>query len=637
MKKHPSHAEPGRTRALRLIVAGAAFIFASCVAAGVADAEAGLLEDALGIGGALLVAVGVNDLWGARRAAAAADGGSAGNDAAGHAGPSGAQNRKPAATGATAADGPAGGANVAELVLRSDNVAAILKDLAAHATSDGAASGADGAGAADELPELLRRAGLSSWAEAPRIRANRLRRNGRFWLTAEGDEPQGEQYERLTSLEAALNLWSDLTRAANGRPANPLGTPARIEAQFRAVARLRPGKAGFEGLLADAPSWGEARGEWAARLALSSAIENLPAPFRVVSAFQVNLGAGLAVIDVEVPAAGQLVLALGEDAGDEALLCARDAYAAGLCAALARAAFEASPGITRAAINCRDHATRAVVLSASARQEDLATLEEVSAKLWDAAFAAGGINEAQVAAVRRAAQDAEVMRFSAGAGADAEGVEPFFALDSEAASPAARTLPVELDNSPATLGLAGTCGAERVRDLGINENAGRVEVWNALLPGLGSTTQEAVSALMAAKAESEDASVAAACDRVARVLVEGGVDAADRQALAAVFVEGDELSQANRAASQVLSGEPDPAELESVLARLEAALAPYEAAGTFEDDARTAHRYFNSFAERVAYNRAFAQDDREVVLVPDEYYAAHSRAAHALGLLGRYD
>ena len=201
-------------------------------------------------------------------------------------------------------------------------------------------------------------------------------------------------------------------------------------------------------------------------------------------------------------------------------------------------------------------------------------------------------------------------------------------------NPACRWDAVELDASDAPRAVREACGAVRVSDLGINENARRVSVWNRLVATLGSTTSDAVARLMSARDATEDPTVREACSRTCQALVDGTVDASDHQALALVFALGSPLDQAQRQALDLAGEDAGPADLERALGLLDAVLVPLAQAGAYADGPTRVFRYFNSAAERVRFNRTVA-DGRDVVLVPDAYYAAHSLAARVLTQLGR--
>ena len=234
---------------------------------------------------------------------------------------------------------------VEALVQRSDDVAATLRDLVSHGQSS-----------ADYgmLPALLARSGLMEWEGAPRFSANRLRRNRRWWMSCDVDELTEDGYDRVIALEGALNLAADLAEGACPDAPDDQG---RIEALFRDLASLSPLPAP-EGRTFPA---GEKGGEWATRLALSEWLENLPAPFRVVSAFQLNLDEGLACVDVAVPSPSCLALVAPDDEVRQAAEARR--YAWRLALLVARGAFAASSRIQRVGVNCVSHGAHETLLS----------------------------------------------------------------------------------------------------------------------------------------------------------------------------------------------------------------------------------------------------------------------------------
>ncbi|MEE0027732.1 MAG: hypothetical protein U0J70_09080, partial [Atopobiaceae bacterium] len=85
------------------------------------------------------------------------------------------------------------------------------------------------------------------------------------------------------------------------------------------------------------------------------------------------------------------------------------------------------------------------------------------------------------------------------------------------------------------------------------------------------------------------------------------------------FVEGDALSRAVKTSQQLLMTQRP----EDALDVLRSALGPLEAEGRYVDSPTVAYRNFDSFTERVMYNRLNRNDKRSVVLVPDAYPVAH--------------
>lgn len=499
----------------------------------------------------------------------------------------------------TAATSPQ--ASLEALIQRSDDVASTLKDLVAH----GQASADYGM-----LPALLVRSGLMGWEGAPKFTASRLRRNRRWWISCDVSDLTDESYERLIALEGALNVAADL--AERPWPAG-LVPEARVVEVFSRAADLDPLDVKTDEAFASA---GEKDGEWAARLALSEWLENMPAPFRVVSAFQLNLVEGLACIDVAVPAPSCFALVAPDDAGAQA--AEARAYALRMALLAARGAFAASPRIGEVGVNCLRHGNNEPLLSMLVRRTEL---DGLLAYARNAATPELPLGDACRASVRG---DGWL-----------DVIEPLLTRSDVRVAPKSRWQPIELMEVGTSPAVRDACGAKRICDLGINEDALRISLWNATVGELGSTTTEAVGRLMALKeANAGSTDVAAACDRVSQALVEGTVDVADRQGLAKLFAAGDALCQAQGQAAALMDGEPTPDDLERALAVLDGVLVPLAQTGTYADTPTRVFRYFNSAAERVRFNKTVA-DGREVTLVPDAYYTCHSMTARVLTLLGR--
>ena len=563
------------------LAVGGALLWASETAGGLPDAVA------WGVWGAGVAMIAVGSLRNRRELKAAAE--SAGQAAS-----------SPEGSGSPAPQVAAepGMQTVEALVQRSDDVAATLRDLVSHGQSS-----------ADYgmLPALLARSGLMEWEGAPRFSANRLRRNRRWWMSCDVDELTEDGYDRLIALEGALNLAADLAEGACPDAPDDQG---RIEALFRDLASLSPLPAP-EGRTFPA---GEKDGEWATRLALSEWLENLPAPFRVVSAFQLNLDEGLACVDVAVPSPSCLALVAPDDEARQAAEARR--YAWRLALLVARGVFAASSRIQRVGVNCVSHGAHETLLSLLVGRGELDGLL--------AGADAPGAGPAP----------GETCRVDVAEDGRMRPVRALLARSDSRLNPACRWDAVELDASDAPRAVREACGAARVSDLGINENARRVASWNQLAGTLGATTADAVARLMATRDASEDQTVREACSRTCQALVDGAVDASDHQALALAFVLGGPLDQAQRQALDLAGEDAGPADLKRALGLLDAALVPLAQAGSYADGPTRVFRYFNSAAERVRFNRTVA-DGRDVVLVPDAYYAAHSLAARVLTQLGR--
>lgn len=496
-----------------------------------------------------------------------------------------------------------GAADLSGMLAHADDALLALRDLMSHGDAQSTAA----------LPQLLRHTGLLSWEPPAPMGASKLRRNGRWWLTLQTDGPLSEQdYDRLVTLEAALNVNDDLT----GRSWPEKMTPEwRVASIFAGVADLQP----HEG----APSVANAltgdsdpNGEWAFRLRLADALENLPAPFRVEADFRANLAEGVAGISAVVPRPGCLSIC-----GGSGVARARG-YALRLALLLARRAFAASRAVRRVVVCCHEHGDDRTLLSLDLSKGDLGRL---------LAAARGTALE------DRGLPEDPALAFSLDDSGWFLETRPALSLDDELLCPPERARLVELDRTPATAAILGSCGARQAFELGIMEKAPRVGAWNEVAGELGQTTQSAVARLMALREETRDLTVAEACSRVSAALVEGTADVSDRKALASLFVDGGPLAATVREVRRLLEGEPTTEQLEQALGSLDAVLSPIEQTGLYLDDGDCAYRYFNSLPERVTYNlQARRRDDgRRVVLVPDEYYIAHVCAARILGALGR--
>ena len=82
-----------------------------------------------------------------------------------------------------------------------------------------------------------------------------------------------------------------------------------------------------------------------------------------------------------------------------------------------------------------------------------------------------------------------------------------------------------------------------------------------------------------------------------------------------------------------MDGEPDADALEKVLTELESQVSPTLDMGLYLDDSDSIYRYFDSLSERVAYNLAFPNEPRKLVLIPDTYFMSLARMARAYNLL----
>ena len=498
---------------------------------------------------------------------------------------------------------PGARASLEGMLAHSEDVLATLRDIAAHGGSD-----------FGDLPELLRRTGLMDWPDPPAVRAHRLRRNGRWWLL-EPTNDDATAHDRIVAVEAALNLSEDLA----GRLAAPGATyEKRVCSVLSRTHRLRPVAHGANdavGRLQRFLTEGtDERGEWSCRARFADAVENLPLPVRIEVSFWANVASGLLCAHVIVPRPTCLASVCSDEASRERIVTG---YAARVALAITREAFASSPALTRVVVTC-SHDSEETLVSLDAPVEALGRLE----RLMDGD-------------VETLPSD-PTLRVRTGAEGEPEPLDLRHAIDDERLFPSKRYREVDLDDAPAGKELAGACGARRLSDLGIMERTGRAQAWWELAPQLGDTTQGAVSLLVGLRDRTRDVTVAEACDRVSKALVDGTIDVSATDELERLFVDGSSLATVTERVRAALAEECSPARLEELLAELDEVLSPITSMGIYLDDSASVYRYFNSYPERVRYNLTFCDDERPVRLVPDEYYNAHMLSARILSLLGRH-
>ncbi len=501
--------------------------------------------------------------------------------------------------------------DVASLVSRSSDLFASLRDLVRHESHAGSNK--------YHLATMLEAAGVMQWPDAPACEGGRLSRNRHFWIRLNTDDLTAEQYDLLIATEAALSVNQDLPDAQG----YALDSRQALDATgtlMRNLATLEVGESSLtdEGIRAcyrDTPA-NQTPGEWLLRSKIAHAAESISTPFRVTFTLRANLEEGLVVLALEVPRPGCMAIFTPDTAAQAGY--AR-AYALRLATLMARHAFAASDRVTRVVINCIEHDQTDTLLSIDFSEKILTSLLKV----------------AQSTQVEQGFPASENIRASFAQGWF-EPVEPFVALNSPLAVPTQACTYPELDNRPAAPAVERTCGAHRISDLGINENAVRIAAWDQLSAHLPQTTEQAVQELVSLRDSAEDITVMEACGRTMQALVDGKVDLDDRNALAGLFIDGSSLDRAVQRANELLNedGKEDPDAAYQILAQ---ALAPIDDMGAYLDDESTAYRYFGSVCERIVHNLTIDEHGRQIRLVPDAYFNAHANASVALGMLGRND
>ena len=501
---------------------------------------------------------------------------------------------------APARTAPAGGtAAVEQLLQRSDDVIATLSDLVSHG---------DDAGAID-LVALLSRAGIVDWTDAPNVSATHLVRSGRWWLNFDASALAEGDYERLVATEAALNVAQDAAELGT----EPLD--ARVNRVLRGTIDLAP----VQGNPIAAIIGSRDGGEWAYRLRFSDYAENAQVPFRLTFDLVANLDAGVVDIRPEVPAP-QCVAPFFESAADRAR--AARAYALRIALACARFAFEASPRVSTVQVRCYVRGDERSVLYLKLTPVELAAVADAARS---PEVDAGSFPQADCIF----ASFDETGWFEPIA--DPSGLP---LIEADVIDPPSRHRACELDGSACSRELAAATGAARVFDLGINENAGRMAAWREIADSLDGTTEGLVSKLVQTRDAASDLTVVEACERVSKALVDGKLDAGDEDLLARTFVFGGALDAIVDRAQEALEN-PEEHNPEEALAALTGALGPIMQTGLYLDDSETVYRYFNSTADRIAFNLDIDDRTRAVRLVPDSYYRAHSLAARLLMMMNR--
>ncbi len=204
-------------------------------------------------------------------------------------------------------------------------------------------------------------------------------------------------------------------------------------------------------------------------------------------------------------------------------------------------------------------------------------------------------------------------------------VTPTFSLNDERLCPPYRKEQPELSSSVLTPEQAKALGAEVVSDLAINEGRARSLIAEKILRNLSDSTQQNVSMILELTRNNVDEKIRKAGEDISEKLIEGELTEANWDVLLEEFQEGDSLSKAvKRAMKAQKDGGGVPFQ------EIEAELKALDEAHTYDDTDEVVWRTFNSYTDRVLYNR-LCEGNRAVKLVPEAYYLAHLLSA--VGLL----
>ena len=432
---------------------------------------------------------------------------------------------------------------VARLVLRSNDLFATLRDLVRH----GSAQKSD----KRHLVSMLEAAGVMDWQDAPACEGGRLSRNTHFWIRMPVDELSNANYDTLISAEAALNVNQDLPSMAKRSLTEPAVEEACLKLMRDMVSqRIDRGPLTSEGLRTcyrDEAALGS--GDWLVRSIVCNAAECIRTPFRVVYDLRLNIKEGLVVLSLEAPRPGCFAI-FTADKGEQATYAR--AYALRLSALMAAHAFDTSDLVTRVVVNCHEFGSDQTILSLDITPKVLASLLKVAQRpILDEGFPTD-----------------EHIRATVDGEAWLAPVEPFVAIDSPEAVPEEATVFPELITRETSEAVVRTCGAKRVCDLGINENAARIACWNKIRNELGDKVETAASVLVAARDAASDITVAEACNRTMQALINGEADLDNRHELSQLFVEGSALDRAVSRANKLLNDENGNEDPEAALSLL---------------------------------------------------------------------
>jgi len=469
----------------------------------------------------------------------------------------------------------------------------------------------------------LEEAGLFEKEPAlPRLKVVQLHTSSMIYLRIEDRQCTYGAYLRVLRIEAALNAM----RFASVYYDDP--NDETVESLYRMSQHVTGSVAAQAGRLLPAifrltdDEDTAMRGEWHLRRGLAAAIECLQVPYRLEASFRTNVSWGNAAIELtytppEVFPASFFVEGLGVVASSsEMRRKAASSYALRLALLVAACAF----GLSRRL----GHVWVAVVQDTGKRRTCYLSVDFDRARFARVDLA----STRDLARVYRAF--APVMRLENDM---LEPVAQSFSLEEERFCPAWRYDAVSLSTRRIDEPYATALGCDRVCGLGIDEAEKRRAIASDISrrivgPEREGSTLANVRAILEAAGDDPDPTVREAAERCAGKIVEGTL-AEEPFAVEDEFVSGDALTQALDYASR-LQGRRQPREALKVL---DATLAPLDERGIYQDSPTVVWRCFDSYVDRVFYNRLL-DDGRTVMLVPDAYVGALRLRATAHAMLG---
>lgn len=495
------------------------------------------------------------------------------------------------------------GSTLEKILLRSNNVIASLKDLVANnqITETG-------------LQEMLMRSKNLENTNLPKGDVHKLDRTGRWWFNANTLECAAEEYDAFIATEAILNISQDVEALKNTHASET--DLQLVRTTLSQVASIMPKSSSLTEQVAPFSGGADGSSDWMKRLWFANYVENTPFPFRMVYNFSYNPQLDILVFEFFV-ARPRCFSFLSTEKSEQ--IAAARAYALRTSLCVARMALQ-SCKISRVCINGSLRGEDRIVISMDLNEAALARLLPTAANT-------------QIDSNSFPQDPALRVSF------DTEGwfneVEPFMKPTDEWVSPRSFFEVPDLSDRPCSAAVTAVCGAQKVSDLEYSEAAHRIKLWNTTLNNIpkDASTADVVSQLEGAKASTSDIYAIEGLDRVIHGLVEGTIDFSDRRTMAEKFLFGSPLSKTLETIKNIMDGEPDPDALEKTLTELESQVSPTLDMGLYLDDSDSIYRYFDSISERIAYNLAFPNEPRKLVLIPDTYFMSLARMARAYNLL----
>lgn len=467
-------------------------------------------------------------------------------------------------------------------------------------------------GLAETEPEVL---GLGEDAyPANTIRLAKLKAySGSFYLDFDRETAGASATEALLNAESALNRFAELCRWAEETD------------QVETLAPEQCGEADrwlCDRVCAQAPDPAEAEagaGEWDTRLELARRIENLRLPFRTDCAFRMDLGNGALAMDVLCPssefmpriaiAAGTPVLNPQETLNsDEARFAAHAAILYAACG------FSANAALGHALVNVYrrtpDGERECVITMHCARDAFQRAFDGDAEHLFADPF-------------KTLADMGATLRF--GEGFRLERVQALGSIHDERFCPPGKFGPIEECEGKFDAECARILGVERVCDLNIFEDRKRQGLAERILTALGQGRQRALAEVKDIHDRTENVMVRNVCDRVAKGIESGEIDAHSYLELHEAFSDLYGLKALQMRASALIESDPDAAQ-----ALFEETLRAAEAGRWFEDSPAVCHRFFESYASRVLMAKRAPEETRTILPLADDVFFARDRLAYLL-------